>query len=171
MSMRWLDHVNLRTANLAAMTHFYEAILGLKSGKRPPFGFGGAWHYCGKKAVVHLVEVKRTPGANDVRLEHFAFMAKNLAGFLKTLKAEQVAYEIAIVPMTGNTQVNIYDPDGNHIEVQFDASDKAVLDRVRERQGARPVAPRKKMRAAAARASSAVKPAASRRGRRPAASR
>jgi catechol 2,3-dioxygenase-like lactoylglutathione lyase family enzyme len=157
MGMRWLDHVNLRTSNLAAMTRFYEDILGLKSGKRPPFGFGGAWHYCGKKAVVHLVEVKRTPGANDVRLEHFAFMAKNLAGFLKKLKAETVPYEIAIVPMTGNTQVNIYDPDGNHIEVQFDASDKAALDRVRERQGARPVAPKRKLRAAAARARSATK--------------
>jgi hypothetical protein len=120
--------------------------------------------------VVHLVEVRRTPGANDVRLEHFAFMAKDLAGFLKKLKAENIPYEIAIVPMSGNTQVNIYDPDGNHIEVQFDASDKAELDNVAERYGARPVAPRK-ARAVAARASRTVKPAASRPGRRRAASR
>jgi catechol 2,3-dioxygenase-like lactoylglutathione lyase family enzyme len=164
MGMRWLDHVNIRTSNLEPMIRFYEDILGLKSGSRPNFGFGGAWHYCGKKAVVHLVEVKRTPGANDVRLEHFAFMAKDLAGFLKKLKAENIAYEIAIVPSNQNTQVNVYDPDGNHIEVQFDASDKADFGKaVAERYGAKPVAPRK-VRAAAAQASTPRKPAA--RGRR-----
>jgi catechol 2,3-dioxygenase-like lactoylglutathione lyase family enzyme len=159
MTIRWLDHVNLRTSNLEPMIRFYEDILGLKSGKRPNFGFGGAWHYCGKKAVVHLVEVKRTPGANDVRLEHFAFMAKNLGRFLKKLQAEKVPYEIAIVPSNKNTQVNIYDPDGNHIEVQFDASDKADFGKqVAERYGDKPVAPRK-VRAAAARVSAARKTA------------
>lgn len=160
MGIRWLDHVNIRTSNLQPMIRFYEEVLGLKSGSRPNFGFGGAWHYCGKKAVVHLVEVARTPGAKELRLEHFAFMAKNLAGFIKKLKAENIPYEIAIVPSNKNTQVNIYDPDGNHIEVQFDASDKADYGKVAERYGDRPVAPPRKMRAAAARASTARKPAA-----------
>lgn len=159
MTIRWLDHVNIRTSNLAQMSRFYEDVLGLKAGSRPNFGFGGAWHYCGKKAVVHLVEVKRTPGANDVRLEHFAFMARDLAGFLKRLQARNIPYEIAIVPSNQNTQVNIYDPDGNHIEVQFDASDKADFGRkVAERYGDEPVAPRRS-RAAAAGASRSIRTA------------
>ncbi|MBX6324043.1 MAG: VOC family protein [Rhodospirillaceae bacterium] len=153
MTMRWLDHVNIRTANLAAMTRFYEEALGLRNGERPPFNFGGAWLYCGKRAAVHLVEVGRTPDGAQPRLEHFAFMARGLERFLKRLKALGVPYEIAIVPMTGNTQVNVLDPDGNHIEIQFDAAEKAEEDlmRVTERYGARPVAPKRRAAAAASR--------------------
>ena len=56
MAMFWLDHVNIRTARLDEMSKFYEDVLGLKRGKRPSFQFGGAWHYCGSNAIVHLVE-------------------------------------------------------------------------------------------------------------------
>src|SRR5690242_17690871 len=42
MTMAWLDHVNIRTANLEAVSKFYSEILGLRKGPRPPFGFPGA---------------------------------------------------------------------------------------------------------------------------------
>src|SRR5215470_4796852 len=42
MGISWLDHVNIRTANLAAMSRFYEDILGMPRGSRPEFRFGGA---------------------------------------------------------------------------------------------------------------------------------
>ena len=58
MAMFWLDHVNIRTTKLDEMSAVYEDILGLPRGKRPNFPIGGAWHYCGKQAVVHLVEAK-----------------------------------------------------------------------------------------------------------------
>jgi catechol 2,3-dioxygenase-like lactoylglutathione lyase family enzyme len=170
MTMSWLDHVNIRTSNVAEMTRFYEEAMDLKNGARPPFGFGGSWLYCGKRAVVHLVEVPKTPAGTELRLEHFAFMAKGLEKFLKKLKALKVPYEIAIVPMTGNTQVNVLDPDGNHIEIQFVAAEKAEesLMRVQERYGARPVAP-KQRRAAAAKVATNRKRAAT--GRKRATSR
>jgi catechol 2,3-dioxygenase-like lactoylglutathione lyase family enzyme len=60
MGMLWLDHVNIRTTQLDEMSAFYENVLSLKRGKRPAFPFGGAWHYCGKSAIVHLVELTRS---------------------------------------------------------------------------------------------------------------
>jgi len=42
MTLSYLDHVNIRTARLAEMAEFYQAVLGLDSGPRPPFRFGGA---------------------------------------------------------------------------------------------------------------------------------
>ena len=55
MQISKLDHVNVRTANLAEMVDWYDRVLGLKSGKRPDFPFPGAWIYIGEQAFLHLV--------------------------------------------------------------------------------------------------------------------
>jgi catechol 2,3-dioxygenase-like lactoylglutathione lyase family enzyme len=125
MTLAALDHVNIRTANLAPMSAFYERVLGMKKGPRPPFSFGGAWHYCGQIAAVHLVEVKRQPAGTEPRLEHFAFRAKGMKNILETLQREKVSFDIRIVPESGVQQFNVLDPDGNHIEIQFLPDDRA----------------------------------------------
>ncbi len=35
--------------------------------------------------------------------------------------------DAAIIPGLGNKQVNIFDPDGNHVEIQFAAEEEADL--------------------------------------------
>lgn len=125
MTLASLDHVNIRTANLKPMSAFYEGVLGMKKGPRPPFSFGGAWHYCGDIAAVHLVEVGRQPAGKEPRVEHFAFRAKGMKDFMATLERENVAFDIRIVPESGIQQVNVSDPDGNHIEIQFLPTDRA----------------------------------------------
>ncbi|MDJ0608553.1 MAG: VOC family protein [Kiloniellales bacterium] len=127
MALIDLDHVNIRTANLAAMTMFYQEVLGLEIGPRPDFRFDGAWLYCGEKAAVHLVEVPETPQGRAPRIEHFAFKANGLEDFLSHLKKQGIGYRISIVPGPEIRQVNIHDPDGNHIEVAFPASEEADL--------------------------------------------
>ena len=61
MTLTVLDHVNIRTARLEDLVAFYRDVLGLHTGWRPAFSFGGAWLYCGEQAVVHLVEVDEQP--------------------------------------------------------------------------------------------------------------
>ncbi len=127
MALIDLDHVNIRTANLAEMTQFYQEVLGLESGPRPDFQFDGAWLYCGEKAAVHLVEVPETPEGRAPRIEHFAFQASGLEAYLSHLKNRGIGYRISIVPDLEIRQVNIHDPDGNHIEVAFPASEGTDL--------------------------------------------
>jgi catechol 2,3-dioxygenase-like lactoylglutathione lyase family enzyme len=122
-----LDHVNIRTARLAELRGFYVDVLGLRAGPRPPFAFGGAWLYCGEQATVHLVEVANAPSGREPRIEHFAFRAAGLADFLAQLRKSARAYRISLVPGSGNRQVNLLDPDGNHIEVQFAGIEEADL--------------------------------------------
>jgi hypothetical protein len=55
-----LDHVNIRTNNLKELTPFYAKVHDLKKEKRLAFKFGGAWLYCGNRATLHLVEVKKS---------------------------------------------------------------------------------------------------------------
>lgn len=125
MTLSSLDHVNIRTANLAPMSAFYEGVLGLNKGPRPPFSFGGAWHYCGGIAAVHLVEVRKAPAGKEPRLEHFAFRAKGMKTFVEKLRQENIPFDIRVVPASGIQQVNVSDPDGNHIEIQFLPDDRA----------------------------------------------
>lgn len=128
MQIGQLDHVNVRTANLAAMVEWYERVLGMPSGNRPPFSFPGAWLYCSGHPAVHLVGVSETPRDEDVKLEHFAFSAKGIKGFLQRLKQDGVAHEVRTVPGFGTIQVNLWDPDGNHIHVDFAPEEGAGLD-------------------------------------------
>ena len=115
------DHVIIRTANLDAMRNWYVNVLGLTDGWRPPFAFPGAWLYAGDDAIVHLVGVGRTPAADevDIRIEHFSLQGDDLDAFRVKLKAEGVACREARVPGTDILQLNIHDPDGNHIHVDF----------------------------------------------------
>ncbi|MGP6088551.1 VOC family protein [Antarctobacter jejuensis] len=118
------DHVNIRTAQLDIMVRWYGEILGLRPGPRPPFAFPGAWLYLGDQPYVHLVEkpaqAKADPGA---ALEHFALRATDMAAFLATLDAHQIAYSVDEVPEFPIVQVNFRDPDDNHIHVDFNKSE------------------------------------------------
>jgi catechol 2,3-dioxygenase-like lactoylglutathione lyase family enzyme len=119
-----LDHVNVRTANLAGLVRFYTDVLGLREGERPPLGFPGAWMYAGDRAVIHLVGVAEPPRPEGaLRLEHFAFAARGLAGFLARLQSLGVAFQQSRQPGTGNVIINLHDPDGNRLHVDFPASE------------------------------------------------
>lgn len=119
MPLERLDHVNVRTARLGAMMDFYQRVVGLKLGERPPFSFSGAWLYLNDQAVLHLVEVESPPAGAEPRIEHFAFRATGLEEFVSRLNASSVEYRRSMVPATGLEQVHFSDPDGNHIEVGF----------------------------------------------------
>jgi catechol 2,3-dioxygenase-like lactoylglutathione lyase family enzyme len=120
MAVLALDHVNLRTTRVEAMRAFYCDVLGLVAGSRPAFSFGGAWLYCGERAVVHLVEVPQAPErTGNLHLEHFAFTARGYTEFLSTLERLAIPYRLSTPAGGGMRQVNIQDPDGNHIHLDF----------------------------------------------------
>ncbi len=122
MEIGKLDHVNVRTAQLEKMMAWYTDILGMRSGFRPNFPFPGAWMYAGDQAVVHLVGVESDPGAGaevPLKLEHFALSAKGRATFEKRLVDAGEKFETAEVTSAGVVQYNVWDPDGNHIHIDF----------------------------------------------------
>jgi catechol 2,3-dioxygenase-like lactoylglutathione lyase family enzyme len=120
MGLERLDHINVNTAQLATMKAWYTEVLGMPPGPRPNFSFGGAWMYCGGMPVVHLVERARLePITGDLRLQHFAFAAKDLAGFLDRLLALAVPYRVGILDDFEICQINVTDPDGNHLHIDF----------------------------------------------------
>lgn len=126
MHIRKLDHVNVRTTQLEAMADWYARVLGMRRGDRPDFPFPGAWMYVADHPAVHLVGIDGAPATGSetaLKLEHFAFTASDRAGFEAKLIELDETYRISIVPDFGITQFNIWDPDGNHIHVDFSGED------------------------------------------------
>lgn len=124
MQIGKLDHVNVRTANLDAMVAWYGDVLGMKPGKRPNFPFPGAWLYTGEDAAVHLIGIDAAaPEQPDLRLEHFAFRAKGFADLKAKLEKIGQKHDVNPVPGAGIVQINVWDPDGNHIHVDFPADE------------------------------------------------
>ena len=122
MQITRLDHVNVRTTQLEAMIDWYVDVLGLVNGARPDFGFPGAWLYAGDVAVVHLVGVSEDAGAGSeaaLKLEHFAMRATDAAGFEARLRERDIDYRKAGIDELDLMAFNIWDPDGNHIHVDF----------------------------------------------------
>ncbi len=124
MPITSFDHVNLRTTRLKPMIDWYEKILGLKAGWRPDFPFDGAWLYLGDRAIVHISEVSGHPSADgDLTLEHFALRATDLDAFKSVLDQNGIDARLAEIADASIVQVNIHDPDGNHIHVDFDTNE------------------------------------------------
>lgn len=117
-----LDHVNLRTSQLGTMIDWYVDVLGLTNGDRPDFGVPGAWLYAGDVAVVHLVEVTHDQGVGsegELKLEHFALRGRDADGFEARLQAQGVGFQKSGIDALNLVAFNIWDPDGNHIHVDF----------------------------------------------------
>ena len=128
MAIDGLDHYTLVTGDLRRSVGFYEGVLGLERGERPPFGFPGAWLYCGGRPVVHLIGGRTRPAAGTGAVDHVAFRASGLAATVARLKATNVAYEQRLVPGQGLRQVFVHDPDGVKVELNFAASEALPED-------------------------------------------
>lgn len=118
MAILDLDHVNIRTTELARTTAFFTQVLGLSVGWRPDFDFGGAWLYAAGKDVVHLVEVDRAaaPSQGSV-LDHFAFAIDDFEDARRRLDAAGVGYRETAAPNGGIRQFFITDLNGANIEL------------------------------------------------------
>ncbi|SMY06547.1 glyoxalase [Flavimaricola marinus] len=116
-----LDHINIRTTRLDEMIAWYGKFLGMTTGPRPAFSFPGAWLYANGFALVHLVGVDREPGSDpkDLKLEHGAFRATGYQEMIAKLDAEGERYEIAVLPDFPVVQINVWDPDGNHLHIDY----------------------------------------------------
>jgi len=118
-------HLNIRCAesDLPAIEKFYGDLLGLKTGYRPDFKFGGIWLYDHKKdPIVHVSA--RFPKGSFVKdkhsgsVDHIAWKASGAVDFRKKLKKLNIEFEEQNIENAGY-QVFLYDPVGTKLEFNF----------------------------------------------------
>lgn len=125
MPITEMNHFTVLTDDLERTRAFYEGLLGLREGPRPPLGFPGAWLYAGSRPVLHVIAGRELPAERRGVLDHMAFSAHGLAELTARLESAGVAYDLRRQAESNVWQLFVYDPNGARVELDFDASESA----------------------------------------------
>jgi catechol 2,3-dioxygenase-like lactoylglutathione lyase family enzyme len=128
MRAQAIDHINIRArrALVAELKDFYERVLGLRAGWRPPFSSSGHWLYLDGRPIVHLVDdeaVQESSGSRGPVVDHVSFSCTGLRQFEELLRAKEIPFRRTGVPGTSLVQLFLLDPAGNGVELQFADND------------------------------------------------
>ena len=123
MSVGVLDHYNVSTRKLKDTVRFYEDVLGLTNGPRPPFDFPGAWLYSEGHPVLHLNDISGTD--RDQRpdsgvIDHVAFGSRGFEAMKKHLSGKTITYRVNEVPNSTRRQIFLRDPNNVEIELNYE---------------------------------------------------
>jgi catechol 2,3-dioxygenase-like lactoylglutathione lyase family enzyme len=127
MSVGMLDHYNVSTRKLGDTIRFYEEVLGLTNGPRPPFNFPGAWLYSAGHPVLHLNDISSTdrqqPADSGV-IDHVAFGSRGFEAIKQHLTGKGVSFRVNQVPNSRRWQIFLTDPNNIMIELNFDVANE-----------------------------------------------
>jgi len=127
MSVGMLDHYNVSTRKLGDTIRFYEEVLGLTNGPRPPFNFPGAWLYSAGHPVLHLNDISSTdrqqPADSGV-IDHVAFGSRGFEAIKQHLTGKGVSFRVNQVPNSRRWQIFLTDPNNVMIELNFDVANE-----------------------------------------------
>lgn len=135
MPAQSLNHYTIKVRDLESTKNFYEEIVGLKAGERPPLPFPGYWLYCGTVPTVHLIGDRAedpviddgpTHPAATGRLDHIAFSCDGLKEMRSNLTSRGIKFDERVLPRFNMTQLFYLDPDGISVECNFDAGETEV---------------------------------------------
>ena len=129
MSVGMLDHYNVSTRNLRDTVRFYEEVLGLVNGPRPPFDFPGAWLYSEGHPVLHLNDISPTdkPQRPDSGvIDHIAFGSRGFEALKQHLAGKGVSFRVNEVPNSTRRQIFLTDPNNVLIELNFDVANETA---------------------------------------------
>jgi catechol 2,3-dioxygenase-like lactoylglutathione lyase family enzyme len=120
MAIRGVDHINIGTNHLEETVAFFRDAIGLQLGWRPDFPVGGAWLYAGDTAVVHLVDLPQAKlPSSEAALDHFALRIDDYNAAIARLDAAGVRYRAVDIGGTAIRQINLRDPNGVNIELNY----------------------------------------------------
>ena len=115
-------HINIRCTDVERTRNFYEQLIGLIVGERPPFQSTGYWLYLGDEPLIHLVQRGPSENAHDAagNIDHIAFQGLDVEATRAALRDAGVPFREAVVPRDGTVQILVRDPDGIQVELSFD---------------------------------------------------
>ena len=114
-----IDHVLIYTKDLPAMQRFFEEVVCLVPGERPPFPGNGTWLYSKGRPIIHLA-ASSSHGTNGA-IDHIAFTGGDYQSLITRLSRYKYKYVEQKVPGSNEHQVIVNGPEGVSLEIQFPA--------------------------------------------------
>jgi catechol 2,3-dioxygenase-like lactoylglutathione lyase family enzyme len=131
-----LEHVLVLCDDIETTRDFYQRVVGLRVGDRPPLQFDGYWLYAGAAPCLHIAdrasyrahartlgldvgERPAAPGTGPV--DHLAFSAADYDAVTERLAAAGIEPVRNDVPGGGPRQLFFHDPDGLRVEINVKA--------------------------------------------------
>ena len=116
-----LDHATIVTDDIEGTRHFFEDIVGIHTGPRPPFRVDGFWLYLNDRPAIHVTEatLAATTGLRAPRIDHIALRvddAREWGTLVERLHRSDTYYEMAVVPLTQEIQLFVSIAPGVNIE-------------------------------------------------------
>jgi catechol 2,3-dioxygenase-like lactoylglutathione lyase family enzyme len=129
MSVGKLDHYNVSTRKLKETVQFYENVLGLNNGARPPFNFPGAWLYSEGHPVLHINDISgtdREQRPDSGVIDHVAFGSRGFEAMKKHLAGKGIQHRVNQVPNSTRCQIFLRDPNNVEIELNYDTKNESA---------------------------------------------
>jgi catechol 2,3-dioxygenase-like lactoylglutathione lyase family enzyme len=127
MSVGKLDHYNVSTRKLKETVQFYETVLGLNNGARPPFNFPGAWLYSEGHPVLHINDISgtdREQRPDSGVIDHVAFGSRGFEAMKRHLAGKGIQHRVNQVPNSTRCQIFLRDPNNVEIELNYDTKNE-----------------------------------------------
>jgi catechol 2,3-dioxygenase-like lactoylglutathione lyase family enzyme len=120
MAVIGLNHVNIRTTDVAASAKFYVDVLGFEYRLGPLVrGNQGHWlHDAQGNPIIHF-RIMAADSKSTGPIDHIALSCQDKAQIVQRLKAHHVEFSIADNLTPGLIQIFLKDPHGVAVELNF----------------------------------------------------
>lgn len=137
MSVQYLEHYLIQTADFAGTVAWYRDVIGLVPGVTPNFGFPVQWMYIGDRDVLHIthggkkvtenrklyLEQRSSEVIGTGVIDHVGFRCDGLKTMMDHLRAKKIEFRERRVDNEGLYQLFLFDPNMVKIELNFSASE------------------------------------------------
>ena len=118
-----LDHVTIRTRDIAGAREFFRAVFDVREGERPLAlrRIPGCWLYASDKPLIRLIASHRIGlDASAEAIDLVGLRVDGYAGFRERLDRLGIRYSLLDVARTGERGVLLRTPGGPRLEAVFD---------------------------------------------------
>jgi len=119
MPVHRIDHINLNSSDVDRTIAFYTGVLGFTLRQFPVGDRTANWLCLDDHAYVHLTPETPDAANGPERVDHFALQATGVDEIREKLKAAGVPFQENTFPQMQVHQINVKDPDGVLIELNF----------------------------------------------------
>jgi catechol 2,3-dioxygenase-like lactoylglutathione lyase family enzyme len=120
MSVIGINHVNIRTMDVAASTKFYVDVFNFEFRQGPVVNGHQANWLCDKsgRAIIHF-RILEAESSSTGPIDHVALDCEEQSQILERLKALDIRFAVVEDLLPGVTQVFVKDPHGVPLELNF----------------------------------------------------